>query len=181
VVVGDNGDQLDGNERVPGTGKNTLFDAGSAVPLVIAGPGVRAPGPSDALVSVVDLFPTFAAFAGIDVGGLRSITDPARPLALDGVSLRDNLRDADTPVHDTIAFMRFAPNGPPPLQMGASIRSTTHKLVTNGQRERLYRYRPGAADEGQPIEDPAGEDLEALVALREQLARTVDVGNYDRR
>ncbi len=45
-------------------GKWNLYDAGTRVPLVVAGPGVKAGTSSDALVSWVDLLPTLVELAG---------------------------------------------------------------------------------------------------------------------
>lgn len=59
-------------------GKVTLFDIGAKVPFIIRSPGLtKSGGHSDAMVELVDLFPTLA-----DIGGLEV------PAALQGVSLR---------------------------------------------------------------------------------------------
>ncbi|RMG04926.1 MAG: DUF229 domain-containing protein [Planctomycetota bacterium] len=50
--------------------KMALYDSGTHVPLVIAGPGVAA-GACDALVSELDLMPTILEAAGIAVPGLQ--------------------------------------------------------------------------------------------------------------
>lgn len=46
--------------------KTTLFEQGTKVPLIIAGPGVLSNQSRDELVSLVDLFPTVEHFAGLD-------------------------------------------------------------------------------------------------------------------
>src|SRR5262249_2332829 len=49
-------------------GKATLYDSGTHVPLAIRWPGIRTPGRvSTAMVSLIDLSPTFPGRAGIDV------------------------------------------------------------------------------------------------------------------
>lgn len=50
----------------PDHAKQTVYEQGIRVPLVIAGPGVRAGVTSDALVSVCDLFPTVLEACGVD-------------------------------------------------------------------------------------------------------------------
>lgn len=76
IVVGDNGTP-DAVAPVPDRAKNTTFERGIRVPLVIAGGPVNAPGRVvDDLVHVVDLHAT-----AIEAGG----GDPA--LSPDGVSL----------------------------------------------------------------------------------------------
>lgn len=63
VFMGDNGDSLL-------RGKGTLFDRGLHVPLIIRWPARVPPGSvSDALVSGIDLAPTFLGAAGLEPGG----------------------------------------------------------------------------------------------------------------
>ncbi len=57
-------------------GKQNLYDAGMKVPLVFAGPGIPQ-GRSDALIYLLDLYPTICDFAGA-----------ARPPGIDGVSFK---------------------------------------------------------------------------------------------
>ncbi len=67
------------------TGKNTLWDDGTRVPLVFAGPGVT-PGQSCAQpAELLDIYPTLAELCGFD-----------RPDGLEGLSLVPQLRDAAT-------------------------------------------------------------------------------------
>jgi arylsulfatase A-like enzyme len=64
VFTGDNGLSLGEHGLF---GKQNLYEFGGMhVPLVVAGPGVR-PGRSDALVYLLDLFPTFCELAGTGV------------------------------------------------------------------------------------------------------------------
>ena len=46
-------------------GKHTNFELGTRVPFIVSSPGDIAPGVSDALVELVDLYPTVAAVAGL--------------------------------------------------------------------------------------------------------------------
>ncbi len=83
VLWGDHGWHL-GEKGI--TGKNTLWDRGTRVPLIFAGPGVarggRCPQPSELL----DIYPTL-----IELCRLTSRAD------LEGISLVPQLQDAQTP------------------------------------------------------------------------------------
>ena len=63
------------------SGKNTLWERSTHVPLMFAGPGIR-PGISDQPVELLDVYPTLAELAGL----------PA-PDDIDGVSLRGLIDD----------------------------------------------------------------------------------------
>ncbi|MEZ4237348.1 MAG: sulfatase-like hydrolase/transferase [Myxococcota bacterium] len=119
VVLGDNG-----SEGIGDHGKGSAFEGGVRVPFIVAGPRVAAPGSRSAgLVSVVDVFPTVADIAGIDLqdGGHR---------AVDGRSLLPALEDPDAPVHDSVFVESFtgedAPMGPGRTW---GLRSARYKLV----------------------------------------------------
>lgn len=74
VLTSDNGYHL-GEHRIP-NGKGTAYDEAIRVPLVIRGPDVPS-GHTAALTSVIDLAPTFAAWAGVEVPAFvdgRSLT-----------------------------------------------------------------------------------------------------------
>ena len=69
VFMSDNG--AAGNRRRPDNaplfaGKGTLYEGGIRVPLIISGPGIKT-GYSSTAVSGVDLFATFAMWAGADI------------------------------------------------------------------------------------------------------------------
>jgi arylsulfatase A-like enzyme len=89
----------------PQRAKQTVYDAAVRVPLIVAGPGVAAPGrASDALVDTVDLLPTLAALAGAKA-----------PEALDGFDLSVLLRDPAAAPPRTWSFAEyFYPNGVDP-------------------------------------------------------------------
>ena len=69
ILIGDNG--TPGNilqePFSTGHGKNSIYEGGSRVPLVIAGPDVTARGTNDSLVQVADLYPTILNLSGIDL------------------------------------------------------------------------------------------------------------------
>ncbi len=83
VVWGDHGWHL-GEKAI--TGKNTLWDAGTRVPLIFAGPGIAAGGRSTQPAELLDLYPTLVELCGL----------PPRD-DLEGLSLVPQLRRAQTP------------------------------------------------------------------------------------
>jgi choline-sulfatase len=68
------------------TGKNSLWDRGTRVPLIFAGPGVTAGQRCGRPAELLDIYPTL-----VDLGGLPPRDD------LEGVSLVPQLRDATAP------------------------------------------------------------------------------------
>jgi arylsulfatase B len=155
LVVGDNGDRFEGN-GAGGRGKTTLADEGVGVPLIVAGPAVGDPGPTDALASVVDVAPTLAWLAGEDAG------------PVDGRSLRSALRDAAAAGGPTIVAMEVVAGTDPPVARGAA-RSDTHKLVRDPHGELLFHYDPGVPGEGRPLTEVTDADRAAAELLRAAL------------
>lgn len=82
VVWGDHGWHL-GEKSI--TGKNTLWDDGTRVPLIFAGPGVSRGGRCAQPAELLDIYPTLN-----ELCGLEARTD------LEGISLGPQLRDAAT-------------------------------------------------------------------------------------
>jgi arylsulfatase A-like enzyme len=82
VVWGDHGWHL-GEKEI--TGKNTLWDRGTKVPLVFAGPGVTPGQRCNQPAELLDLYPTL-----IELAGLTKRDD------LEGLSLSPQLKDAAT-------------------------------------------------------------------------------------
>jgi arylsulfatase A-like enzyme len=68
------------------TGKNTLWDRSTRVPLIFAGPGVAAAGRCDRPAELLDIFPTL-----LEMCGFPNRSD------LEGHSLSPQLRDAKAP------------------------------------------------------------------------------------
>ncbi|NLF73585.1 MAG: sulfatase [Candidatus Anammoximicrobium sp.] len=83
VVWGDHGWHL-GEKGI--TGKNTLWDRSTRVPLVFAGPGVQAGQRCTRPAELLDIYPTL-----VELCGLPPRTD------LEGISLLPQLRDAAAP------------------------------------------------------------------------------------
>ena len=82
VLWGDHGWHL-GEKGI--TGKNSLWERSTRVPLIIAGPGVSNGGRCTQPAELLDLYPTL-----IDLCGLTPRTD------LEGISLRPQLNEAST-------------------------------------------------------------------------------------
>ncbi len=83
VVWGDHGWHL-GEKSV--TGKNTLWDDGTRVPLIFAGPGTGNGGRCTQPAELLDIYPTLSELCGLT---------PREDL--EGISLVPQLRDASTP------------------------------------------------------------------------------------
>jgi len=83
VVWGDHGWHL-GEKEI--TGKNTLWDRGTKVPLIFAGPGVKGGQRCMQPAELLDIYPTL-----IELTGVPARTD------LEGLSLLPQLNDASTP------------------------------------------------------------------------------------
>src|SRR5262249_6314357 len=114
-LLADNGTDRDSSAE-PARAKGALFEGGVRVPFVVAGPIVGAPGTtSDALVDVVDIWPTVAAIAGVDPSTFRSPTDPSRAYTVDGFDLSPVLADPTASFPRTYAYNESsAPPGPGP-------------------------------------------------------------------
>lgn len=163
----------------PNRAKNTLYEGGVHIPLLITGPLVARPGSeSDALVHVVDLFPTVAEIAGVDLATVAGAD--GEPVVIDGQSLVPYLADPTRPSAREVLYTEgFYPNG-------AVARSYHDRMVRNADWklmraeaggavvEQLFRMEPGAWDEG-PDLLAAGADnpeaAEALALLRAEMAR----------
>jgi len=83
VLWGDNGYHL-GEKEI--TGKNTLWERSTRVPLIFAGPGVARNAKCKKPADLMDMYPTL-----VDLCGLTPRTD------LEGLSLRPQLEDANAP------------------------------------------------------------------------------------
>lgn len=133
----------------PDRSKLTLYDGGCRVPFVVAGPRVARPGSSsDALVHVVDLFPTVADIAGV------ALADVKRPdgtqVPIDGQSLLPLLAHPEAPGRAVMYVDKFQPNGRGLKRTldRRMIRDREYKLIRTSKGDELFAYAAGRWDEG---------------------------------
>jgi arylsulfatase A-like enzyme len=127
IVVGDNGTAPDvsPSHLGPFKVKNSVYEGGLRVPLIVNGPDVARPGREvHALVNTTDLFATVADLADVDLAGLTLPT-------LDSVSLVPYLKtSAQAPLRETVFAERFGPNGSSnPTDFQRAIRNARFKLI----------------------------------------------------
>ncbi|MFN9718649.1 MAG: sulfatase [Planctomycetota bacterium] len=115
ILVGDHGYSLG---EVEHWCKDTNFELDTHIPLIIRVPGIT-PGPTEALVESVDLYPTLADLADLDP-----------PADLDGRSLAAVLQDASCQGRNAVLsqFSRPFRSGNPEI-MGYSLRTDRHRYT----------------------------------------------------
>ena len=121
IFIGDNGTTKQATELpfIPQHAKNTVFEGGVNVPLIVKGPGVQRGTECGALVNAVDLFDTIA-----EVAGVRETGSP------DSVSLVPYFRNPDRPpLREWVYTEIFAPNGNANLTTDRAVRIGDYKLI----------------------------------------------------
>lgn len=108
-----------------GGGKETLYESGLCVPLMVAGPGVMNAG-SYRLVQITDLHATILELMGIDA-----------PAQADSLSFAAHLFGTAPAPRQFLRADKFAPSGSPPNPMhwGRAVSTPTWKLLDNGTAE----------------------------------------------
>lgn len=99
------------------TGKTTLWERSTRVPLIFAGPGIE-PGTCDEPVELLDVFPTLAELAGLE-----------QPVGIEGLSLLPQVKDPQTP-RDAPAITTHNPGN----------------FGVRGKRYRLIHYADGSEE-----------------------------------
>ncbi len=66
IATSDHGDLLGDFDLL---GKNNFLESSIRIPLIVSAPGTGPAGPSDALVTLTDIFATIAGFAGVETSG----------------------------------------------------------------------------------------------------------------
>ncbi len=129
VFLSDNGGFANNTSNAPLRGsKGMFYDGGLRVPLIARLPGVIKPGAtSDAMLNVVDLYPTFADFAG------AKLPDPVVH-TLDGESFAPILRGKATSLHRSAIYYHF----PGYLDTRAFPSSVIIKQTAGGDRYKLF-------------------------------------------
>jgi uncharacterized sulfatase len=114
--------------------KQTLFEPAARVPLMIAGPDVRARGRAcPRTVEFLDLYPTLAELCGLS----------GAPAGLHGASLRPWLGDPQAP-RERPAVTQVRRGNDRKAVMGYSLRTPRHRYTMwadGAQGEELYDYR----------------------------------------
>lgn len=158
--------------------KHTNFEQATRIPLLFAGPGVRAGQATRQPAETVDVYPTLAALAGLD--------RPTGPQPIDGIDLSPALRD---PAKRLREYAYHAYNRPD--RIGQAIRTERHRLVRwthEGTGVRAYELYDLVADPGETRNVVAENDeikagLESIldrqpkprsVNLRRQRARAAE-------
>ncbi len=182
VYLSDNGTDPDWIEPPWNTsrGKGSVYDGGVRVPFIVAGPHVAEPGSeTGALVQVVDLFPTLAELAGVDVDGLRVEEGSAAgaPVELDGRSFLPVLEDPQASIREFVYTEGFYPNGDRSRDWHRRmVRSPDWKLIEEEEEglivdRSLYRYSDAYPDEGYDLlEQPLdAETIQAYARLQVEM------------
>ena len=123
------------------TGKNTLWDRSTRVPLLFAGPGVSQGQKVSSPAELLDIYPTLAQLAGLDA-----------PEGLDGHSLVPQLSDASAP-RDWPAITTHNPGN-------HGVRSEMWRYIVHADgSEELYDMR----NDPQEFDNLAGDPQHAQV------------------
>jgi arylsulfatase A-like enzyme len=128
--------------------KLTPYEGGIRVPLIVAGPGVVEGARSDALVHLVDILPTVAEVAQVDLAATGEV--------FDGESLWPYLVDPARPGREVQHGDRFAPNG----RGGEGL--VTDWWVSHGPRFKVVAFGAGAAYAIVDLLDDPNEDAPYL-------------------
>ncbi len=100
--------------------KGSLYEGGTHVPMILAGPSITQPGMEESLVHCVDIFATVLGMAGIQYEDHL----PAETV-IDSVSLLDVLGNA-SPIREYVLCESFGSNAG---RIGKAIREGPYKLV----------------------------------------------------
>ena len=135
ILVGDNGtpNQVIQTPFSSGHSKESLYEGGVRVPLLVSGPGVVGPNREIShVVHAVDLYSTVLELAGIDVAATQPSLKP-----IDSRSLLPLLQNqSSTP---RIAYSESSGTAILPAEAGATVRSGDYKLIRfQDNTERLH-------------------------------------------
>lgn len=155
VLWGDHGWHL-GEKEI--TGKNTLWDDGTRVPMIFAGPGIAKGGRVNQPAELLDIYPTL-----IDLCDLSPRDD------LEGLSLLPQLRDADT--------KREAPAVTSHNQGNHGVRSEDYRYIRYADgSEELYDMRSDP-NEWMNLITESGDDpeIQSIVLQHRRWIPRIDV------
>ena len=139
IFLGDNG-TAGVNASPPfrrGRGKNSVYEGGVNVPLIVAGPGVAQGAASEVLVNSTDLFATVMEMAGIDPA--ETVPDD---VVHDSVSFLYALSDPEAPSRrDWLYADRFNGSFPDVARGDYAMRDQRYKVVRFRGAEEFYDLR----------------------------------------
>jgi len=190
IFMGDNGtpDKAITEPFDPLRSKDTPYEGGIKVPMIVTGPLVSQPGTrTAALVHAVDIYPTMAHIAGVRMGDMTKLDLEGEtvPIAFDGQSLARWLADpAEPSIRDMIYAEKFSPNYGPDYYEDISIgRNDRWKLITTDDGSEFFDLESAVLDEGvdlltvQESLDP--EQQEAFDELRNFIGATKSTLVYE--
>lgn len=168
VYTSDHGQTINRSTNQPlRLGKGTLWEGGMRVPFIVSGPGIAAGTISDARVVSLDLFPTFAEFAGVN----ESLPD-----GLEGGSLVPVLHGGgDGQVRrarEELVFHFAQPSGQPESRPSSSIYLENYKLLKFYDTGDLQLF--DIAQDLREQQDLAGRMPERVEELHQQLMSYLD-------
>ncbi|HWB54832.1 MAG TPA: sulfatase [Tepidisphaeraceae bacterium] len=157
IFVSDNGGYATSTSNAPLRGsKGMFYDGGLRVPMIVRLPGVIPAGTkSDAMLSVVDLYPTIADFAGVE------LPDPAK-YKLDGESFGPVLRGQENHLHRSAIYYDY----PGYLDTRAYPCAVIIKRLDAGRYKLLYSYE----DEHYELYDLTADISEAHDLLQDSVS-----------
>ena len=146
LFAGDNGLALGQHGLM---GKQSSYDHSVRVPLVLAGPGIPEDGQTDALVYLLDIFPTLCDLTGVDT-----------PSSVEGASMTGCIEDPSA-AHRPDLFLAYEKN----------IRGVTdghHKLLEYARGEtQLFDLVDDPLEMHDLADEPGSQDM--VAGLRERL------------
>jgi arylsulfatase B len=149
IVLGDNGTPKHAKEEEGQEGhKGSMTEGGLRVPFLVAGPGVAKGARSDALVHVVDIYPTL-----MELVGVRSVG-----VDLEGQSLVPLLQEPSEQVRARMyTELRQPADGPPWRRVLAAARDESLKVMSVDGVTTLLRVQGFVEEEVQPSELTSAE------------------------
>ncbi len=134
-------------------GKVSLFDIGTKVPFIVRVPGMTRGGTtSEAMVELIDIYPTLADLAGIDA-----------PEHLQGTSLRPLLADPSQPGRKEFAYS-VVTRGP---QLGHALRNQQWRYAKWPEGKELYNLTKDPEEKQNLAKQP--QHAERLATFRDAL------------